>query len=744
MSKQKVLFVQLPMPQFMFHKTWGNIPLAAGYLKASALRAGLAETFDIAIVDAKTSSIGGDALLVRKIVEQRPDLLCFTLYYWNGLRSLYIAAQVKRRLPKTRILVGGPEVAADSAYVFDGGIVDAACQGQGEKTFVEILRALRDGKAWKSVAGLIYRDGERLVTNPSASPYTDPRDIPSPYLSRVIDPADYGRAWIETQRGCNFGCKYCTWKIRSPMVFPKERILDELRFIKSRGIRQIKVLNGNFTMSPDFEDLCEGIMAINQDRQLSFVVYVPAELIDAHKARLLKEINCTCANVGLQTVNNDALANVSRKFNPDRFLRGCRNLMEAGATLDIDTIIGLPGDTLRGFHQTIEFIQRHDLNRRPNRLLFFLLSMMPGAPLRDEADKFGIEYDPLPPYYIKGTRTMPPADMAAAVEIAHTVAYVPTAGNKTTRYSMASRRHPDLRRVPVQTSGHGKAGQIHLRTPISMLTARLDHRKQSPEDWKRVASGLRDCIQQPFTAWFTAVDPEKDLEMISAFCHALLKSNPYLIFTLMLEPDGELTPETAAAIKAMMATRERIYQIVTVEKAATLICVRPWNSTRRQMLSPSSRPKHYDLIWSIKIGDGRSGWETAIKSAVDDPRAAGVLLHVADSVPLADRASILQFVSSIYRKTTKSIHFRNLELETTLPAFSHGTSGYRIVRPWHLESVLCLDGEGSVESLFEPNNYTYQDIIAYQPLMQKEAAKRRETQLQSGEDHDCLAVAAIG
>jgi len=46
---------------------------------------------------------------------------------------------VKERLPKLRVVVGGPEVQKDNLWVLQHPAVDVAVIGEGEQTFVDLL-----------------------------------------------------------------------------------------------------------------------------------------------------------------------------------------------------------------------------------------------------------------------------------------------------------------------------------------------------------------------------------------------------------------------------------------------------------------------------------------------------------------------------------------------------------------------------------------------------------------------------
>ena len=51
--------------------------------------------------------------LTDKIVAYEPNLVGFSCYMWNIEGFLKIAKKLKKRLPDTRILLGGPEIATE-------------------------------------------------------------------------------------------------------------------------------------------------------------------------------------------------------------------------------------------------------------------------------------------------------------------------------------------------------------------------------------------------------------------------------------------------------------------------------------------------------------------------------------------------------------------------------------------------------------------------------------------------------
>ena len=101
---------------------------------------------DIDILPRPIVDAGGDALIVDEIVRRRPDLLGVSLYTWNSERSLSLVARARAALPRTLVVAGGPEVQKDNLWALEHPAVDIAVFGEGEQTFVALLRAVLDDR----------------------------------------------------------------------------------------------------------------------------------------------------------------------------------------------------------------------------------------------------------------------------------------------------------------------------------------------------------------------------------------------------------------------------------------------------------------------------------------------------------------------------------------------------------------------------------------------------------------------
>ena len=104
---KRLKLVQLPVPPPAALAATGNVPLAAGCLGVAARVHGLDQRLALEVLPPAITDVTGDTRLADLIAKDEPDFLGLSLYLWNSERSLHLAREVKRRSPRTRVLIGG-------------------------------------------------------------------------------------------------------------------------------------------------------------------------------------------------------------------------------------------------------------------------------------------------------------------------------------------------------------------------------------------------------------------------------------------------------------------------------------------------------------------------------------------------------------------------------------------------------------------------------------------------------------
>jgi radical SAM superfamily enzyme YgiQ (UPF0313 family) len=356
--------------------------------------------------------------LLESIAASRPQVLGFSCNLWNAAIVQSACRWVRASFSNTLIVLGGQEICPPMDEIIHAfPEANVLVQGEGEGPFREFLKALLH-HGWEGlfkVAGLHLPgpDGVWHWTGP-APRIANLASIPSAYLSGNLLPPRAARfgCLIEITRGCPHQCSFCveSERYRSAKSYPLSRVGEELRFLLSRGYRSFHFLDPILYHGGKLAAVHE-VLAQFDLRDTSFFVELYAEHIRREDVPHLDFV--TIGDLGLQTITEEASRIIRRPFRRERFLEGYHLLKEAGKRLNVHLLFGLPGDTYEGFLAGARFA----LELQPECVIFNRLSVLRGTPLRREAQRYGLRYDPTPPYSVRECSTFPAADIERARQL---------------------------------------------------------------------------------------------------------------------------------------------------------------------------------------------------------------------------------------------------------------------------------------------------------------------------------------
>ena len=331
--------------------------------------------------------------IATKLLESKPVLVAFSVYVWNRVVLEKTASILHNHGIFT--IAGGPEITAHPE-VFTA--FDKVITGEGENKVPAVIYQLLTGK------------------NPEVppAPVTDLQTLYSPYLDGTLDPAQYEGALWELARGCPFKCSYCyeSKGEKTVRMFPMERIEKELNLFAEKKIPQVFVLDPTYNANKKRAmDLLNLIAKKTPDTFYYFEAR--AEFLDRQMAHAFTKIPCSL-QIGLQTADENVARLVNRPFNRKVFQKNIGFLNQEGVTFGLDVIYGLPGDSLRGYKDSIDFA----INLYPNNLELFCLSVLPGTDLFDRAKDLHLNYETEPPYHIINTDRFSKSDIETAAHLA--------------------------------------------------------------------------------------------------------------------------------------------------------------------------------------------------------------------------------------------------------------------------------------------------------------------------------------
>lgn len=339
--------------------------------------------------------------LLAQIAACRADVVCFSVYLWNRVVTLELVQCLKRINPQIHIVLGGPEISFEKDDFFTRYPVDALICGEGEVPLRHLLLA------WAKEAEPENLPGLRMPQSTEDRGWTllDFLDeIPSPFAAGLVD-LSRGLVYYESSRGCPYSCSFCMSaldeKVRS---FSLERIKADLKLLIDQGVPLIKFVDRTFNYNPQrTRDIFTYILQHNRASQFHFEI--GAHLLDESTLNLLESVpeETFQFEIGVQSTLPETLNNVGRQASLEKLAENVCYLREKTKIhLHLDLIAGLPGENYAHFLHSLDWtccLGANHLQIEPVKLL-------PGAPLRLEAEKWGIDFDPNPPYTILRSSTM--------------------------------------------------------------------------------------------------------------------------------------------------------------------------------------------------------------------------------------------------------------------------------------------------------------------------------------------------
>ena len=336
--------------------------------------------------------------IIAGLIEKKPDLLCFSCYIWNIRQTLDVIDSIKKVLPECIIILGGPEVSYDCETMMeDYLLIDFIAEGEGEKTFKELLDCITQKRDPSNVKGLFWRNNGQIIYNGSRNPIALD-EVPFAYEEGFRD-MDNKIIYYETSRGCPFNCQYClsstTGKIRFLQI---DRVKKELAFFVQSGIRQVKLVDRTFNCNPARAKEIFRYL-IDLGGKTNFHFEMAGDLIDDEMLDILSEAPAGMFQfeIGIQSVNEETLESIKRKTDLERIKNTVSRLIKMdNIHIHLDLIAGLPEEDMSSMAHSINMV----LRLCPHRLQLGFLKLLKGSGLRITADKYHYRYTSYPPYEV--------------------------------------------------------------------------------------------------------------------------------------------------------------------------------------------------------------------------------------------------------------------------------------------------------------------------------------------------------
>src|SRR5262249_27210284 len=194
---------------------------------------------------------------LERIAREVNEACCFGVSLLTGpmiLPAIEASRLVRRLRPELPIIYGGwhptflPEQTLKTEYI------DAVVRGQGELSFTEVLKRIQAGESLSGVAGVSFKEGDRIVHNPER-PVINVNKLPRPAYHLVDFDAYENACGIRktvyaSSVGCPYSCNYFTHTVfynRKFNALTAQRVVREVTdLVQCYRLEEVSFLDSNF------------------------------------------------------------------------------------------------------------------------------------------------------------------------------------------------------------------------------------------------------------------------------------------------------------------------------------------------------------------------------------------------------------------------------------------------------------------------------------------------------------------
>ena len=321
------------------------------------------------------------------IEKTNPAFFGFSIIDGNIDASLAIANKIKEKYPHIKILFGGNGIqlldfgalpASYNSKEYD--FVDIFVVGDGEVTFVELLKSDFTEDSLKQIKGIVWRNKQGRLVHNIQRENIDMETLPFPDYSSLEENYYYHSTYqyqvpLVLSRGCPYRCTFCT----VPEFIPQfryrtiESVLDEIEYWINKGKLHFfchdSIINGNPKW---FKNFCEKVIERGwPDIGFTFGgnMRLGKPMRDLDTMRLYRKAGLTKMITGFESASEPVLKHMKKYTN----MEGVREIFENVRIINqenadpyyvpmqfaMQLIIGYLNETQEDFQRTVDFVKEY-------------------------------------------------------------------------------------------------------------------------------------------------------------------------------------------------------------------------------------------------------------------------------------------------------------------------------------------------------------------------------------------------
>ena len=335
-------------------------PLNIGYIKAYAVAAHGSDV-DITLFKHPEK-------ILSKIVDERPDIIGFSNYGWNENLNRILGGYIRKILPNTLIVAGGPNIDPDPerrlAFLNRHQYLDFIIIDGGEEPFSELISWWRDGSHAYDLLpqNLAWSDGKKVIASETRPLKKTIDNIPSPYLSGYLD--EFLEAGMipmfESNRGCPYLCTFCAWGSAAKnrvSRFDLDTTLAEIDYVgRVAKAKNWIVCDANFGILPRDIDIAKAVRRVRDETGYPLKCHIWLAKNVTERNTTIGEIlgDMIVVFMSVQSLDEQVLENIKRSnISLDTYKEYHKKFHRMGADTFSDLIIPMGGETQKSHENAL-------------------------------------------------------------------------------------------------------------------------------------------------------------------------------------------------------------------------------------------------------------------------------------------------------------------------------------------------------------------------------------------------------
>lgn len=326
---------------------------------------------------------------IKKLIATfKPDIIGVSLMSSRGIMDAVKVSKIAKEkgIP---VVWGGQMPSMQIEEVLLNDFVDYVSYGEGEETWLEMMKALEKGEAFDNIEGLAFKRNGKTVITPCRK-FSDLKDMPvSDYT--LIDPPKYMQTYlgckkmmyVYSAKGCPCRCAFCSNQTFHKSTYrkrPNEYVIEEIRYLmENHGADGFFFSDELWVVKrSDLVDFCEKVH--ESGLKFQWGIELRIGMFEEADYQMLYDAGCRWIFFGIESGSKEMQDIIHKNINYDKIAPTFEQLNKIGITTIASFIIGFPNETEDQLRDTVKLLNTVKANLTP----VFHFTPLPGTELYDK------------------------------------------------------------------------------------------------------------------------------------------------------------------------------------------------------------------------------------------------------------------------------------------------------------------------------------------------------------------------